>query len=253
MQLVIFAGGLGTRMGQETALKPKPMLEIGGMPILWHIMMYYSRFGIKDFLVLAGHRSIEIKKFFRDLRLYGSNVLFETSASEFNSNQTRTFDWRVRVLDTGPSAETGYRLYQAKNYITHPNFLCTYGDGLADVNIDELIDFHVQHNGAATVSTVRPQSRFGELKFDESGKVTSFREKPILDNFVNIGFMCFSSRIFDFMDDSNSPLETGLLASLADRNELYGFVHRGSWRPIDNPRELAELETVWSRGEAWWT
>jgi glucose-1-phosphate cytidylyltransferase len=253
MQLVIFAGGLGTRMGQETALRPKPMLDIGGMPILWHIMMYYSKFGIKNFIVLAGHRSIEIKKFFRDLRLYGSNVLFEATGNEFEPNNTNIFDWRVRVLDTGPSAETGYRLYQAKSYITDPNFFCTYGDGLANVNLNELISFHKQHKGAATVSTVRPQSRFGELKFDQSGKVTSFLEKPILDNFVNIGFMCFSSRVFDFMNDSNEPLETGLLARLVDRDELFGYVHNGAWKPIDNPRELAELEDIWSKGEAWWT
>jgi glucose-1-phosphate cytidylyltransferase len=250
MQLVIFAGGLGTRMGQETALKPKPMLEIGEKPIIWHIMNYYSKFGVNDFVVLAGYRSIELKTFFRDLSLHNKQVFFGPNMQTNAAHQS--LPWRVTILDTGQDAETELRLFQARDFIEGDDFFCTYGDGLADVNLQELLSFHRSHGATATVTAFRPQSRFGELIFNREGLVNSFREKPILDNYINIGFMCLNKRVFDIMDGKNRAFETGLLSELASKSLLHSFVHSGNWKPIDNPRELTEMNEIWRSGSAWW-
>jgi glucose-1-phosphate cytidylyltransferase len=250
MQLVIFAGGLGTRMGQETAVKPKPMLEIGDKPIIWHIMSYYSKFGVNDFIVLAGYRSIELKTFFRDLSLHSNQVFFDPHMQTYTAPQN--LPWRVTILDTGQDAETELRLFRAKDFIEGDEFFCTYGDGLADVNLQDLLSFHRSRGATATVTAFKPQSRFGELIFSGEGLVSSFREKPTLDNYINIGFMCLNRRVFDFIDGTNRAFETGLLSELASKSLLYSYVHTGTWKPIDNPRELNEMNEIWRSGSAWW-
>ena len=231
MQCVILAGGLGTRLREETEFRPKPLVEIGGKPIIWHLIKYYSYFGVTDFIICAGYKGEMLKNF------------FDESRDLLNCN--------VNVVDTGELSNTGERLRRVKNLIEHESFYCTYGDGLSDINLNELKKIHQEGNSIITLSSARPYSRFGVLEFDSKNLVLKFREKPIMDSWINIGFFIFKNEIFQFIHE-NSVLETDILKPLAEINQVSGFKHNGFWQPMDTFREAQLLNEIWESGKAPW-
>jgi glucose-1-phosphate cytidylyltransferase len=253
MKAVLLAGGLGTRMREETEFRPKPMVEIGGRPVLWHIMKMLSQQGIQDFVVCAGYKSDQVKEYF--LNYIQANSDFTISLG--SSNQIEFHDshgeatWKVTVADTGTLTNTGGRLKAVERFIGSDAFLCTYGDGLADVDLTALRDFHSGHGKMATVTASRPSSRFGLVETDERGMVRQFREKPILDEWVSIGFFIFEPQIFSILGE-NSVLEEEPLNSLADSGELGAYKHEGFWQPMDTFRESKILNDLWDSGGAPW-
>jgi glucose-1-phosphate cytidylyltransferase len=253
VKTAILAGGMGTRMREETEFRPKPMVTIGDRPIIWHILNNYSYFGFKEFVVCAGYRGDLIKRYFRE---------FESEVSDFTVTLGRKSEityhdsfqeegWRVTVSDTGLDTPTGGRLFKARKYLTDDVFMCTYGDGLADVDLKSLLDFHLSHGKIATVTAVRPISRFGVLDLSFNGQVDSFREKPQADGWINVGFFVFNRKIFEYLDDK-SVLENEPLASLAKDNQLMGFRHKGFWQPMDTFREYTIFNDMWKSGHPPW-
>jgi glucose-1-phosphate cytidylyltransferase len=253
MKVALLAGGLGTRLREETEFLPKPMVRVGVRPILWHIMKNYHSFGHSEFLICAGYKGEMIKEYFRE---------FQSEASDFTVTLGKNFSiefhdsfaeegWKVTVCDTGLNTMTGGRLFRARKYIKDDLFLCTYGDGLANVDLGALVSFHQSHGKIATVTAVRPVSRFGVLDMDSNGSVESFREKPQADGWVNAGFFVFSKKIFDYLDES-SILENEPMDSLANDGELMAFRHDGFFQPMDTYRELTILNELWSSGTAPW-
>jgi glucose-1-phosphate cytidylyltransferase len=253
MQTVLLAGGLGTRLREETEFRPKPMIPIGSQPILWHIMKTYAAFDVKDFIVCTGYRGEVIRQYFRDFETMnldftiniGSNLV-RTSHGELEEN-----GWKVTIADTGPLTMTGGRLYQIRNYLEEDTFMCTYGDGVANVNIRELLAFHKSHGKIATLTTVQPPSRFGVLQLEVDGSVTKFKEKPKAENWINAGYFVFEPKIFDYLDE-NSVLENEPLAALAENNQLVAYKHNDFWQPMDTYRETQLLNELWDKGEAPW-
>jgi glucose-1-phosphate cytidylyltransferase len=247
MKAVILAGGMGTRMREETEYRPKPMVDIGGFPVLWHIMKNFSQHNIKDFIVCLGYKGEQIVDYF-----------FKDSIADIKTDQeglktySGTFEnWRVTLIETGLVTQTGGRLLKIKNHVIENDFLCTYGDGLAGVNVTELIDFHKRNRRVATVTAVQPVSRFGLLEISETDQVLSFVEKPKLNEWVNGGYFCFSPELFNYISD-DSPLEIKPLTKLADANELAAFKHHGFWQPMDTYREYVELNQMWIEKNAYW-
>lgn len=246
MKAVFFAGGLGTRMGQETlANGPKPMVELGGLPLIVHLMRIFSRQGVTDFVVLAGYRANAIKHFFLNFRGNMSDVTIKlgSGAVEFREESLEEFrDWTVQILDTGLESSTERRLLLAKQALDGHDFFLTYGDGLANVDLTRLrkeADKHPER--LATLTSFRPSSRFGILEADTNGKVLAFREKPVMDDLINIGFMLFRSGVWDFVSQDNIQIEDGLLPRLAGKSLLGHCQHDGFWQPMDTPRELSSL------------
>lgn len=253
MKVVIFAGGLGTRMREETEFRPKPMVEIGGKPVLWHIMKVYAQFGYDDFVVLTGYKGHVIRDFFQNYAYYAQDFTTKLGGKDSTifHGENEESKWQVTVADTGPTTQTGGRLLQAQRYLEDSAFMCTYGDGLAPVNIEELVATHQRLSLPATMTVTQQRSRFGVAKVNPTGIVTSFAEKPLNTDLVNIGFFVFEPDIFEFLD-ADSALENEPLRRLVATNGLAAFNHTGFWQPMDTAREYADLNDMWDKQQAPW-
>jgi len=253
MKAVILAGGLGTRISEETHLKPKPMIEIGGKPILWHIMKLYSAHGVNDFVICCGYRGYVIKEYFANYFLHMSDVTFDIAQNNMEVHERHAEPWRITLIDTGDETMTGGRLKRVSPYLKNEDAFCfTYGDGLSDVNIKQTIDFHNEHGKWATVTAVQPPGRYGAL--ERSGnQVTSFVEKPRGDGgLINGGFFVLSPKCLDLIDDDQISWEGAPLTQLAKMNQMMAFEHRGFWQPMDTLRDKNLLEDLWDTGKAPW-
>jgi glucose-1-phosphate cytidylyltransferase len=253
MKTVILAGGLGTRISEETDLKPKPMIPIGGMPILWHIMKMYSHHGINEFIVCCGYKGYVIKEYFANYFLHMSDVTFDMSENRMTVHNQKAEPWKVTLVDTGDDTMTGGRLKRVASYLQDEDIFClTYGDGLSDVNITDLIAFHKAQNVKATVTAVLPPGRFGAL--DVTGdRVNSFREKPQGDGAnVNGGFFVLSKKVIDYISGDKTIWERGPIEKLAKEGELAAYQHEGFWQPMDTLRDKLRLEDLWQSGKAPW-
>lgn len=250
---MILAGGLGTRLREETEVKPKPMVEVGGHPILWHIMKRYAFFGHSEFIICTGYKGEVIKNWFANFRVLNSDftVSFRDTFNLTFHSEIEENGWSTTIADTGQETMTGGRIKRIQKYIGDNTFMCTYGDGLADIDLKALLAFHRTHGKIATLTTVKPISRFGVLDIDESNKVQSFREKPQAEGAINGGFFIFEPRIFDYLEN-NSVLEQQPLMRLAAEGELMAYHHEGFWQSMDTFRELTILNDLWKTGEAPW-
>jgi glucose-1-phosphate cytidylyltransferase len=253
MKAVILAGGLGTRISEETHLKPKPMIEIGGMPILWHIMKMYSAYGVNDFIICCGYKGYVIKEYFSNYFLHMSDVTFDMKQNRMVVHERNAEPWTVTLVDTGEETMTGGRLKRVANYVKDEAAFCfTYGDGLADIDISKVIQFHKSHGRQATVTAVRPPGRYGALKL-RGDAVEGFTEKPRGDGgLINGGFFVLSPRCIERVSGDAMPWESEPLAGLAADNQLMAFEHRGFWQPMDTLREKNLLEELWHSGRAPW-
>ena len=252
MQTVILAGGLGTRLSEETYLKPKPMVEIGGKPILWHIMKMYSSYGINDFIICCGYKGYLIKEYFANYFLHMSDVTFKLGGgNNMEIHQNKSESWKVTCLDTGDLTMTGGRLARIKDYLKD-TFCLTYGDGVSDLNILELINFHKKNKKLATLTAVQPPGRFGALNI-ESNLVKNFQEKPQGDgSWINGGFFVLEPEVLNYVDGDECVWEEMPLRTLANKNELSAFKHSGFWRPMDTLRDKRNLEELWDSNKAPW-
>ena len=252
MQAVILAGGLGTRISEETHLKPKPMIEVGGKPLLWHIFKLYSHHGITDFIVCCGYKGYLIKEYFANYFLHTSDITFDLTTNDMQVHNRTTEPWRITLVDTGESTMTGGRLKRVSEYLTGDTFCFTYGDGLSDINISNLINFHYNEGRQATLTAVQPPGRFGSLAF-ERGKVLSFKEKPSGDGgWINGGFFVLNSSVIDLIDGDQTTWEQQPLQALAESGQLSAFHHTGFWQPMDTLRDKTTLENLWQSGQAPW-
>ena len=253
MKVVILAGGLGTRISEETHLKPKPMIEIGGKPILWHIMKIYSVHGISDFIICCGYKGYLIKEYFANYFLHMSDVTFDMELNSMEVHQRKAESWRVTLVDTGDETMTGGRLKRVANYLKGEEAFCfTYGDGLSNLDISKEINFHKSHGKLATVAAVQPPGRYGALKLN-GNLVDGFTEKPRGDGgLINGGFFVLSPKCIDLIDSDNTSWEVEPLTRLASTGELMSFQHSGFWQPMDTLREKNLLEDLWASGKAPW-
>jgi glucose-1-phosphate cytidylyltransferase len=253
MKAVILAGGLGTRFSEETEHKPKPMIEIGGRPILWHIMKMYSSHGVNDFIICCGYKGYVIKEYFANYFLHESDVTFDMNKNTSEWHNARAESWKVTLVDTGENSMTGGRLASVTKYIQDEELFCfTYGDGLSDIDISKSIEFHRNHNKLATVASVCPPGRFGSLNISDQ-VVTNFEEKPIGDGGrINGGFFVLSPKVLNFIDNEMTIWEQEPLNNLAKQSELMAFNHDGFWQPMDTLREKVLLENLWLKKTAPW-
>lgn len=253
MKAVILAGGLGTRLSEETSIKPKPMVEIGGKPILWHIMKTYSCYGINDFIICCGYKGYLIKEYFANYFLHMSDVTFDMSENSVNVHHKRAEPWRVTLVDTGDNSMTGGRLRRVADHLKDEDVFCfTYGDGVSDVNISDLIEHHRAQGKLATLTAVYPPGRFGALDI-HGGLVRSFQEKPRGDGaLINGGFFVLSPKVLKYIDDDSTVWEQRPLKKLAEENQLAAYEHDGFWQPMDTLRDKLYLEDLWKSGNAPW-
>lgn len=252
MKTIILAGGLGTRLEEETTKKPKPMVEIGGKPMLWHIMNIYSAHGYDDFIIACGYRGEEIKEYFANFLIRNSDWSINLHDGSHQIVSRYTPDWRVELVDTGLNTMTGGRIERLKEYIGDQRFMVTYGDGLSNVNISELVSFHESHGKLATVTAVRPPARFGGISLG-GDQVIEFSEKPqINEGWINGGFLVFEAGVFDYLEGDGVPLERAPLEKLAEAGELMAFRHTGFWQPMDTLREKRVLDDLWNSGNPPW-
>ena len=253
MKAVILAGGLGTRLSEETATRPKPMVEIGGKPILWHILKMYSHFGVNDFVICCGYKGYVIKEYFANYFLHMSDVTFDMGANRMEVHQGRAEPWKVTLVDTGDHSMTGGRLLRVAKYVCDEEaFFFTYGDGVGDVDIQATLEFHRRHGKHATLTATYPPGRFGALDIQQ-GRVMSFREKPRGDGaMINGGFFVLSPKVLDRLSGDHDVWEQAPLNGLADDGELMAYEHRGFWQPMDTLRDKQLLETLWAEGRAPW-
>jgi glucose-1-phosphate cytidylyltransferase len=253
MKAIILAGGLGTRLSEETALKPKPMVEIGGKPILWHIMKSYSTHGINDFVICCGYKSYLIKEYFSNYFLHTSDVTFDMQKNSMEVHNRYAEPWKVTVVDTGADTMTGGRLKRVQQYVKDDEMFCfTYGDGVSDVNISELVAFHKKQGKLATLTAVQPPGRFGVLNLDGS-RITSFQEKPQGDGaWINGGYFVLSPKVIDYIQDDTTIWEKKPMERLAAEGQLEAYMHRQFWQPMDTLRDKVHLEELWETGKAPW-
>ena len=253
MKAVILAGGLGTRLSEETTTRPKPMVEIGGRPILWHILKMYAQHGVNDFVICCGYKGYVIKEYFANYFLHMSDVTFDMRSNSMEVHQKRAEPWKVTLVDTGDESMTGGRLLRVAEYVRDDEAFClTYGDGVSDVNISDVIAFHQQHGKAATLTATYPQARFGALQI-VNRRVLSFQEKPKGDGArINGGFFVLSPRVLRYLQSDATIWEQGPLTSLAAAGELMAYAHDGFWQPMDTLRDKQVLEDLWSSGKAPW-
>lgn len=252
MKAVIFAGGLGTRMREETDFKPKPMVEIGTQPVLWHLMKIFAHYGVRDFVILAGYKAEVIKNYFANFNLYTQDFHVQVgSSSEVTFLSDSSENWNVTVLDTGRETLTGERLLRAKSAIGSGPFFCTYGDGLAPVDLNALLSQHRSSQLLATMTVTQPSNRFGVVEFSEDLKVSGFREKPKMADWVNMGFFVFEDKVFDYLNEGES-LEEGPLVRLTRDNQIGVNRYAGFWEPMDTYREYQLLNQLWTDGSAPW-
>lgn len=254
MKLVIFAGGFGTRISEESYLTPKPMIEIGGRPLLWHIMKIYSTHNIHDFIVCCGYKGYVIKEYFANYFLHMSDVTFDIQNNKMKVHSCYGEPWHITLVDTGEDTMTGGRLKCVANYLEKDEAFClTYGDGLSDINITELISFHKKHGCKATITAVKPPGRFGGLVIDDSNIVTAFTEKPAGDNkFINGGFFVLMPEVIDLIEGDKTIWEHGPLETLSNLKQLKAFCHTGFWQPMDTLRDKNYLEELWRGGNPPW-
>lgn len=254
MKVVILAGGYGTRINEESLRTPKPMVEIGGKPILWHIMKYYSSFGYNDFVICCGYKQHMIKEWFSDYYLYSSDVTFDFSNSNnMTIHKNVSEPWKVTLADTGLDTSTGGRIKRIESYISNETFMLTYGDMLSDVNIDALLEYHKNHGKLATVTAINIGQQFGVLDIDNSGHIFKFREKNLKDGrLINGGFMVIEPEIFSYLSDDNTIFESKALSALSEKNELKAFLHNGYWQRLDTQRDLEKLKTIYEKNQAPW-
>ena len=252
MKAVILAGGLGTRIAEESTLRPKPMIEIGGKPILWHIMKIYSAYGINDFIICLGYKGYMIKEYFANYFLHVSDVTFDIASNKMEVHQNNAEPWRVTLVDTGDGTMTGGRIRRARPYLNEDTFCLTYGDGLSDINIAELIEFHGRQKTLATLAAVQPPGRFGALSLC-GAKITGFKEKLQGDGgWINGGFFVLSPKVLDYIDGDNMFWEREPLERLAHEGNLSAYVHRGFWQPMDTLRDRNQLDELWNSGNPPW-
>ncbi len=254
MKVVILAGGLGTRISEESHLRPKPMIEIGGSPILWHIMKYYSSFGFNDFVICCGYKGYMIKEYFADYYLHRSDITFDFSNNnEMIIHNNVAEPWRVTVVDTGLNTMTGGRLKRVKQYLDNETFMMTYGDGLSNVDLNELLKFHRQSDVLATITAIQPGGRFGVMDIDERQKVLKFTEKAKEDGgWINGGFMVLEPEVLNYIAGDETFFEREPLEKLAEGNKLAAYKHNGFWRCMDTMRDKESLEYLWSINNAEW-
>ena len=252
MKAVILAGGLGTRLHEETTARPKPMVEVGGMPIIWHIMKIYSAHGINDFVICCGYKGNAIKEYFINYAAKKSDVSLNTRTGDLHFFNNYLEDWNVTLVDTGPSTMTGGRLKRVKEYVQDDEAFCfTYGDGVGDIDITESIQFHKSHGKLATMTTAYPPGRFGAIEFN-GNTVTKFQEKPKGDGaMVNAGYFVLSPKVIDYIADDTTTWEESPLQTLAENNNLQSFKHNGFWRPMDTLPDKNALEKLWQQGAPW--
>lgn len=253
MKAVILAGGLGTRLSEETSTRPKPMVEIGGKPILWHIMKMYSHHGVNEFVICCGYKGYLIKEYFANYFLHTSDVTFDMQSNEMHVHEKRAEPWKITLVDTGDNSMTGGRLRRVADYVKNEEAFCfTYGDGVSDVDISTSIQFHREHGKAATLTATYPPGRFGALEI-QNGKVKSFKEKPKGDGaMVNGGFFVLSPKVFEYLVDDSTIWEQAPLTRLAQHGELMAFAHHGFWQPMDTLHDKMSLEKMWISGQAPW-
>jgi len=254
MKLLILAGGFGTRLSEETTQIPKPMVEIGGKPILWHIMKIYSQYGINDFIILLGYKGYIIKEYFANYFLHQSYVTFNLETNKITIHEQHTEPWNVTLIDTGLNTMTGGRVLRAKKYVGNEPFMLTYGDGVSDININNLIEFHTKHGKIATMTSIQPEGRFGAIVFNGDGKVTSFMEKPKGDgSWINAGFFVLNPEVFNYIKDGDATIfERAPLENLARDGELYTYHHDGFWKCMDTLRDKQQLNEMIEQGNAPW-
>ena len=254
MKVVILAGGFGTRISEESHLRPKPMIEIGEQPILWHIMKIYSSYGFNDFVICLGYKGYYIKEYFEHYFLHESDVTFDfRNESERIIHVHKAEPWRVTLVNTGLDTMTGGRVKRIQKYVENEPFMLTYGDGVSDINIAQLVEFHKLHGKIATVSSVQPSGRFGALEVNASDQVLGFQEKPKGDGaWINAGFFILEPEVFNYLDNDTTVFEQSPLESLAKNNELMAYRHNGFWQPMDTLRDKMHLENLWKTGNAPW-
>lgn len=253
MKVLILAGGFGTRLSEETDIRPKPMVQIGGKPILWHIMKIYSKYGFNDFVLLLGYKGYYIKEYFANYFLHQSDVTIDMQTGKMEVLNNSSEPWRITLLDTGLDTMTGGRIKKAQKIVGNESFLLTYGDGVSDINIDKLVKFHKAHGKAITISSTQPKGRFGALNLDGE-RVESFLEKPKGDGgWINIGFFVCEPKVFDYIDDGEEVVfEQAPLKNLALDGEMFTFKHNGFWKPMDSLKDKNDLNKLWDNSKAPW-
>ena len=254
MKVLLLAGGFGTRLSEETGIRPKPMVEIGGKPILWHIMKIYSSYGYNEFVVLLGYKGYFIKEYFANYFLHQSDVTIDLQNNDMQIHNNSSEPWKVTLLDTGLNSMTGSRIKQAQKFIGDEPFMLTYGDGVSDVDIAELVKFHQSHGKALTMTSIQPEGRFGALNIEENSQVTYFKEKPKGDGgWINAGFFVCEPKVFDYIEDGDGCVfEQAPLQKLAGEGEIFTFKHRGFWKPMDSLKDKNDLNELWDSGKAVW-
>ena len=252
MKVILLAGGLGTRLAEETEIKPKPMVEIGGRPILWHVMKIFAAQGFKEFFVALGYKSEYIKRFFLDYYSLNGSISIDLSTGKTETRDRESEDWQVHLIETGDQSMTGGRVKRLEPFIKDATFMVTYGDGVADIDIKALVDFHRSHGKLATVTAVRPPARYGELLFNEDDTV-QFSEKPQTgEGWINGGFLVFEPEVLSYLNDDASVMEKDALENLAKEGQLVAYKHYGFWQCMDTLRDKNFLEGIWSKGNAPW-
>ena len=252
MKVVILAGGLGTRLSEETDLKPKPMVEIGGKPILWHIMKIYSHYGFNEFIICCGYKGYVIKEYFANYFLHQADLTIDLSKNDLAIHSSHAEPWKITLVDTGLNTMTGGRIKRVENYVGNETFMLTYGDGVSDVNIQNLYAFHKSHGKLATLTAVQPMGKFGSIEIKNSA-IESFQEKPKGDGaWVNGGFFILEPEIFEYIDDDHTIWERKPLERLTNENQLMAFQHDGFWRPMDTLRDRMDLESMWNSDHCAW-
>lgn len=251
-KVIILAGGLGTRLAEETEIKPKPMVEIGERPILWHIMKHYASFGFKEFLIALGYKGEVIKRYFLDYYRLNGNLTTDLATGQVTTDNQSSEDWRVHLIDTGLHTNTGGRVKRLQPWLGNETFMLTYGDGVSDIDLQKLLDFHHSHGQSATITAVRPPARFGGLIFD-GDVVTQFTEKPqIGEGWINGGFMVLEPSVFDYLTNDKASLEVDALEQLAAEGQLAAYRHEHFWQSMDTLRDVRLLERLWQNGDPPW-
>ena len=253
MKAVILAGGLGTRLSEETQIKPKPMVEIGDRPILWHIMKIFSKYNVNDFIICCGYKGYFIKEYFANYALHSSDVTFDMSSNSIEVHKKNVEPWRVTLVDTGKLTMTGGRLKKVRDFLNNETFFMTYGDGVGDINIDKLLKFHKEHNKKATVTAVKPPSRFGALEINQNNLVSKFKEKPVGEEaWINGGFFVLEPKALADISGDQSVWEREPLEKLSNSLEIAAYKHNGFWQPMDTLRDLQLLNDLWNSNSAPW-
>jgi glucose-1-phosphate cytidylyltransferase len=252
MKVAILAGGVGSRLAEETELKPKPMVEIGGRPILWHIMKHYGSYGFREFFIALGYKGEDVKRYFLDYHNLSGSMSVHLATGKIETRSPECEDWLIHLMDTGMDTHTGGRVKRLEPWLKDDTFMVTYGDGVGNINLDDLIKFHRSHGRVATVTAVRPPARFGGLEFD-GDVVVSFTEKPqIGEGWINGGFMVFEPAVFSYLEDDHSSLEADAMERLAADNQLVAYRHGNFWQCMDTMRDMRLLQSLWTSGNAPW-